>query len=234
MIKKEETLSIGWIDNGTTDGKFTEQLLFTTLMAPSHDIKIDQFIRVSGNQIARQREDLIKIWKDQMPSDWLLWVDSDIGLSLATLKILYDNADKDTVPVLSGVYFISRQAEQTLPDPEPCIFYETDDIRKIGPVEPFPENELIKIDSAGMGLVLMHKSIFSKLDKITDGVPYFAEHAGYAKDFISEDISFFRKLKKAGIPVHAHTGALAPHYKRLSLDINYYLMYMDNRHKINK
>lgn len=234
MINKEETLSIGWIDNGNTDGKFTEQMLFTTLMAPNHGVKIDQFIRVSGNQIARQREDLIRIWKNQMPSDWLLWVDSDIGLSMATLKILYDNADKDTVPVLSGLYFISRETEQTLPNPEPCIFYETDDIRKIGPVEPFPENELIPIDSAGMGLVLMHKSIFAKLDKITDGEPYFAEHAGYGKDFISEDISFFRKLRKAGIPIHAHTGALAPHYKRMSLDVNYYLMYMDNKHKISK
>jgi hypothetical protein len=234
MIKKEETLSIGWIDNGTTDGKFTEQLLFTTLMAPNSGIKIDQFIRVAGNQIARQREDLIRIWKDQMPSDWLLWVDSDIGLSASTLKILCDHADKDTVPVLSGVYFISRQPEQTLPDPEPCIFYESDDYKKVTTIEPLPENQLIKIDSAGMGLVLMHKSIFSELDKITNGDPYFAEHAGYAKDFVSEDISFFRKLKKAGIPVHAHTGALAPHYKRLSLDINYYLMYMDNRHKISK
>ncbi len=28
MIKPNETVSIGWCDNGTTDGKFTEGLVF--------------------------------------------------------------------------------------------------------------------------------------------------------------------------------------------------------------
>ena len=43
--------------------------------------------------------------------------------------------------------------------------------------------------------------------------------------FIGEDIVFFRKMKAAGIPLHAHTGALVKHIKRFSLDFDYYALY---------
>jgi hypothetical protein len=41
------------------------------------------------------------------------------------------------------------------------------------------------------------------------------------------------KMKAAGIPLHAHTGALVKHMKRFSLDYDYYGMYwtMDNIQK---
>jgi hypothetical protein len=32
-------------------------------------------------------------------------------------------------------------------------------------------------------------------------------------------------MKKAGVPLHAHTGALVKHMKRFSLDVDYYAMY---------
>ena len=235
MIKQEETLSIAWCDNGSTDGKFTEQMLFNLLGAQTNGIKIDQFLRITGNQISRQREELFWQWKNTMPSDWILWIDSDIILNTDALKILINSVDKDTRPVVSGLYFISKEAEQTLPKPMPCIFVNPqDDDFALIPIEPLPTNELIEIDSAGMGFVLMHKSIIEKLDTKYKDEPVFAEHAGIGKNFISEDIAFFRKLKSVGVPVYAHTGAHVQHIKRFSLDINYYLMYMDNIDKINK
>jgi hypothetical protein len=54
----------------------------------------------------------------------------------------------------------------------------------------------------------------------------FMETAGSTDDeFIGEDIIFFRKMKQAGIPLHAHTGARVKHMKRFSLDYDYYSMY---------
>jgi len=35
-------------------------------------------------------------------------------------------------------------------------------------------------------------------------------------------------MKAAGIPLHAHTGALVKHMKRFSLDYDYYAMYWTN------
>ena len=76
-----------------------------------------------------------------------------------------------------------------------------------------------------MGFVLMHKSIVPKLRAKYPNQSMFAEKEGLGEEFIGEDIVFFRKVRAAGIPVHAHTGALVRHMKRFSLDVDYYALY---------
>ena len=53
----------------------------------------------------------------------------------------------------------------------------------------------------------------------------FAEIENVGEKFVGEDIVFFRKLKEAGVPVHAHTGAIAKHMKRFAYDENFYALY---------
>ena len=54
-----ESITIGWCDNGTTEGRFTEGLMAVALSGASTGFPITSSIRVSGNQIARQRQSLI-------------------------------------------------------------------------------------------------------------------------------------------------------------------------------
>jgi hypothetical protein len=102
---------------------------------------------------------------------------------------------------------------------------ETGDEHSIAYVHPLPDNEVMRVDCAGMGLVLMHRSVVDKLREKFPDQSMFAEIEGLRNKFVSEDIVFFRKLKEAGIPVHAHTGARVKHMKRFSLDENYYVNY---------
>jgi hypothetical protein len=37
-------------------------------------------------------------------------------------------------------------------------------------------------------------------------------------------------MRDAGIPLHAHTGALVKHMKRFSVDFDYYALYWANEH----
>ena len=71
----------------------------------------------------------------------------------------------------------------------------------------------------------MHKSVVPKLREVCPDYSLFAEKEGLNGQFVSEDIVFFRYLKKAGVPVHTHTGARVKHMKRFSLDENYYRLY---------
>jgi len=123
MHSKNETLSIGWCDNGMSDGKFTEGLVYTIIMGQDpKNIQVHNAIRVQGNQIGRQRQSLFDLWADSVKTDWLLWVDSDIVLTQDVLKKLWDTADKLTRPVVTGVYFISKENEQALMMPMPALF----------------------------------------------------------------------------------------------------------------
>ena len=118
-------------------------------------------------------------------------------------------------------------------EPLPCIFTDIDE-NNIKHVHPLPENQLLQIDCAGMGLVLMNRSVVVKLREKFTNQSLFAEIQDVGDKFIGEDIVFFRKVKDVGIKLYAHTGAIAKHIKRFSYDDNFYKMYWDNVDKITK
>ena len=225
MIGQKETVAIGWCDNGMVDGKFTEGLMSAVITGGANKMPITTSIRVQGNQIGRQRQVLWDYWADNMKTDWLLWVDSDIVLTPDVMQKLWATADKHHRPVVSGVYFISKENEGTLMKPYPVLFNDVSEYQ-VQYVHPLPQNEVIKCDSAGFGLVLMHKSIIPAMrEKYPNQSMFMETSTGNDEQFIGEDIIFFRKMKAAGIPLHAHTGALVKHMKRFSVDYDYYGMY---------
>jgi hypothetical protein len=230
MIGKNDTVALGWCDNGTTDGKFTEGLTTAIIAGAPNGMIINTSIRVQGNQIGRQRQVLFDHWADKLKTDWLLWVDSDIVLNLDAMKLLWQTADKINRPVVSGVYFISKENEGTLMRPFPVLFDNVSEFQ-IKYHHPLPENQVLKVDCAGFGFVLMHKSIVPKMREANPGKGMFMETGdGQDDHFIGEDIIFFRRMAKAGIPLHAHTGAIVKHMKRFSLDYDYYALYWANEH----
>lgn len=220
MEKAQESLVVSWCDTGFTDSLFTSSLS-SLLLYITHNIKdigavgINQTI---GNQIARQRGDAIRNF-EQMDCEWMLWVDSDIVINHQAFDLLWQNRDAEKRPVVSGVYFISYEMNNTLPMPLPCIYKKKDNTFGNEVLHPLPENQLIPIDVAGLGFTLMHKSVAIKLREAYEETTF---EITIGDRHISEDVSFFYKLKELGIPVHAHTGALVQHIKRFSFDENYY------------
>lgn len=217
----KETVALAWCDNGMVDGLFAQGMADTLLKSK---VRFKTTLRSSGNQIARQRETVLKYWYDNNVSDWLLWLDSDVVCSPEIFEKLWDNKDRVLRPIVSGVYFTTDNPEQPLMYPKPTIFefIEGEEGRvQTRRIHPMPENKFIKIGAAGMGLVLMHRSIVERIkDRVPDS-PFFSE-AGVGTQFIGEDIFFFALCNEADVPVYAHTGACAPHMKRFSYDVHYY------------
>jgi hypothetical protein len=180
-------------------------------------------LRSQGNQIARQRDKVINHWYEGNKSDWLLWVDSDVVISPDTFKLLWDNKDVEERPILSGVYFTTDHPEESLMEPMPTLFWFVAKGEEIGikRVHPLPKDKLLQVGAAGMGFVLMHRSVVEKIRATVPDSPMFME-MGRGTKFIGEDIYFFALCDQADIPVHCHTGATAPHMKRFSFDEHYY------------
>ena len=227
----KETVALAWCDGGLVDGRFMDGLLLAIMNAPKIGMRVVNKIRVNGNQIGRQRQVLFDNWADVTKTDWLLWVDSDIVVTPDSLKLIWDSADKVSRPVVSGTYFVSKENERSLMQPIPALFKEGSNKHELQIIHPLPKNELIKVDSAGFGFLLMHKSIVPKLREVSPNYSLFAEEEGVGDKYISEDIVFFRKLKATGIDLYAHTGAVVQHMKRFSLDINYYNLYWNGLQK---
>ena len=228
---KKETLTIGCCDAGMVEGRFADGIINTIMTCDKQNINFVNKLRVNGNQIGRQRQVLFDKWADDIKSDWLLWVDSDIVLTPTVFKAIWETADKLSKPVVTGVYFVSKENEQSLMQPFPAIFNQGSNEHELVIIHPLPEDQVIKVDSAGFGLTLMHKSIIDPIRAVEPDYSLFGEKEGLGNKYISEDIVFFRKLKKAGIPLYAHTGATVQHLKTFSFDKNYYNLYWNGLQK---
>ena len=227
----KERITIGWCDGGMVEGRFTSGIANTIIEAPKNKLNIVNTIRVQGNQIARQRQSLWDFWATLSDSEWLLWVDSDIVITPQIVNMLWEAADKKTRPVVTGTYFVSSENEQSMMEPVPALYMETGDQYRTQIIHPLPVNQVIPVDVAGFGLMLMHRSIIEPVKTAAGDVSVFGENQQAADKFISEDVSFCRNLKKAGIPLYAHTGATVQHMKKFSLDQNYYNIYWSSVEK---
>ena len=225
LPKSKDSIILCWCDNGTTDGKFTEGMVYSAIAS---QLPIKSAMRVQGNQIGRQRQQALDFWYDKTDFDWILWVDSDIVLTEDALQKVWMSADKDARPIVTGTYFISKENESSIMSPYPAVFQWTDNDYKIAYVHPLPKDVLIKTGSAGFGFVLMHRNVVTQMRLVHGAVPYFNE-TGVGEEFVSEDINFFRLMHKAGVQLHTHTGALVKHMKRFALDIEYYKLYWENK-----
>lgn len=217
----QESVSIVWCDNGMVDGKFMQGI--TDVLVKS-GLTFTSTIRAQGNQIARQREQAINYWYDKSTSDWLLWVDSDVVITPETFLKLWNQKDKDTRPIMTGVYFTTDNPEEPLMVPMPTVFNFVDN--KDGGfgltrLHPLPKDKLIQVGAAGMGFVLMHRSVVERIKAVVPDVQFFME-MGRGTKFIGEDIFFFALCDKAEVPVWCDTSATVPHMKRFSFDVHYY------------
>jgi len=218
---KTDSIALVWCDNGMVDGKFAQGI--TDVLIKS-GVKFDTAIRSQGNQIARQRQTVFDYWYEKTDYEWLFWVDSDVVISPEKFRLLWDNRDAEKRPMITGVYFTTDNPEEPLMIPMPTLFNfatQKDGSFGLTRVHPMPENKLIKVDAAGMGFILMHRSVIDKVKEIAPDGQVFME-MGRGTRFIGEDIYFFALCDKAEIPLYAHTGATAPHMKRFSLDEHYY------------
>ena len=163
---------------------------------------------------------MVKHFLDSTDDDWLLMLDADERISSDTFKLLCDTAHSIDRPVVSGLYFAALWEDLNL-RPVPVIFHATED-KGIQPIDDYPKDSIIKIDGAGTGCLLMHRSA---LKKIRDASPedhrdwcWFQDGPIGGNKWLSEDLTFCSRLKDNDIPMYAHTGAILQHSKRMWLD----------------
>ena len=205
------------------DGKFMQGVTDVLLKS---GVTFKSTLRSQGNQIARQRETVITYWYDKTDTEWLLWVDSDVVISPEGFLKLWNQKDKDERPIMTGVYFTTDNPEEPLMVPMPTIFnFIVGDGDEGGfgltRVHPLPKDKLIQVSAAGMGYVLMHRSVVDRIRKELPDAQFFME-MGRGTKFIGEDIYFFALCEKAGVPLWCDTSVTAPHMKRFSFDEHYY------------
>jgi len=224
--KENETITVAWVDNGFVNGKFTDGLIKTIFESKKYGINIINNIREYGPLIAEQRQKVINTWINKLDTDWILWVDSDVVINSKSLKLIWDIADKDKFPVVSGLYFVSFEYETSMFKIVPAAFNKnnTNDLHKEIEKSLLGDGKIFKVDKVGFGFLIMHRSVIEKMYSVMDNKLSLFSAIAYKDNEknMGEDLAFCSILEKAKIPLYLHSGALSEHLKVFPIDINYY------------
>ena len=208
-MRSRDRVAIGYCDPGEVDGAFCADLF---ALAKARPDRLGALVRVEGTGLlSRIRNELVASFLDRSTDDWLLMLDADHRVTVPTFDVLTGAASYGSTPVVAGLYFAAFRGD-LYPRPVPTI-YRTDPTGQLAPMDDYPRNALVRIDAAGTGCLLVHRAA---LEAVRASSPYprwawFADGPPEDGEWLSEDLTFCSRLTAAGVPIHAHTGAVLPH-----------------------
>lgn len=157
-------------------------------------------------------------------TEWLWFVDADMGFPKSALHQLIATADPVERPVMGALCFAHRTEgydEETNADlfgmiPTVSVWDrdEADQIIGFKNVVDYPRDAVCKVDASGAACVLIHRSVLKRV-QVEYGENWWTPitHPIRPNERFGEDTSFFLRLTELGVPVHVNTGVRTSHDK---------------------
>jgi hypothetical protein len=182
-------------------------------------------MRYGSDGLVQARNQAVRHFLDDGKADWLLWIDTDMGFQPDTVDRLLAAADPTDRPVVGALAF--TQTEKTDDGmggwrchATPTVF----DWAKVpGPDGAeqmgfavrwdFPPNTLVRCHGTGAACVLIHRSVFERVERAHGRVWYDRVPNTSTGQLLGEDLSFCLRAGALGIPIHVHTGVQTSHLK---------------------
>jgi hypothetical protein len=166
-------------------------------------------------------------------SDWLLWIDSDIGFEPNALEELLSVANPETAPIVGGLCFIEGDYSHDMhgglrSSLAPTLY----DWAWIEPKSGMPgaykmitrsewePDRPTRVGATGCGMLLTHRSVYEKISAWSSapeqgGPPHiwFERIPGPDGELCGEDVSFCLRAHQVDIPILVHTGVTTTHQK---------------------
>ena len=226
-MRSHDTISLGWCDPGTVDGEFAVAI---SMIAAARTPRLGPVIRVEGAcLISRLRNQIVSTFLAQSRAEWLLMLDADEVLSVPAFDALCDAADVDERPIVAGLYFGAFDMGEAYPTPMPMVFARDAETGGYQPIHDLPANEVIRIDAAGTGCLLIHRRVLEAMREhhtADEGPDYCWFIDGPVNgQWVGEDVAFCMRAAMRGFPLHAATAATLPHRKRYWLTAGHHALH---------
>ena len=167
------------------------------------------------------RNDCVRHFLDGTNSQWLLFVDADMGFAPDSVERLLRSAHRNERPVMGGLCFGMRRET---PDPEnhaerfryfPTIYGWREFHDRVGfeVMADYPRDEVVPVSATGAAFILIHRSVLEKIRE-RDGDNWFSQvtHPIGPTTF-SEDMSFCVRAAACDFPLHVDTSVKICHDK---------------------
>lgn len=189
---------LGYVSAGLGRVEFMNSVL-SAVSGPDADPAIGGVISSSaGPLLALGRNLLVRQFLGH-DKEWLCCVDTDIVFATDAVSRLLEVADPVERPVVSALYHVFWEGEKI-----PAAYKAAVDkdggltlshiryakVNKDICVEGSEGQNIVRVDAVGAGFMLVHRSVFERIEKLADGQPcWFRETVVDGKDH-GEDVSF--------------------------------------------
>ena len=236
-----DIVTIGYVHLEDTGAAFTESLI---RMASWDKMHHNRLLHESGSN---QAGAVIAIWGKggdmahfrntgaamflESASDWLLWVDSDMGFNADALDLLMETADPVTAPIVGGLCFIEASfghdwkgglKARLSPTIYDWIFIEGEGYKLLSR-HGYERNAVVECAATGTGFLLTHRSVFEKISAWCEanGVPgniWYQRIPGPRGEPTGEECRSACGRRASGCPIFVDTSVRITHQKTVWLD----------------
>lgn len=186
-------------------------------------------VRYSTGGIVKARNEAVDMFLQAKSSDWLFWVDTDMGFAPDTVDRLLEAADPVERPIMGALCFSSKEIRS-----DGLGGYWTQPIPTILDWTVLPSGEagfaarfgyepdtVVKCTGTGAACILVHRTVLETLGPN----PYEPLRNPTTGELIGEDLSFCARAAEHDIPVHVHTGVKTSHLKPVWMAEPHYRMW---------
>jgi hypothetical protein len=187
-------------------------------------------MRYGSDGLVQARNQAVTHFLADGKADWLFWIDTDMGFPADTVDRLLAVADPAERPMVGGLCFTqTEKAEDGMGGwrchATPTVFdwAKLDDGQMGFAVRwDYPPNTLLRVGGTGAACVLVHRSVFERVEAAHGRVWYDRVPNTTTGQLLGEDLSFCLRAGALSIPIHVHTGVRTSHLKATWLgDLDY-------------
>lgn len=176
--------------DGTMNFMTSQSLDIATNVARNEGLRVEQVIW-PGSSIAKLRNKLVDV-ATKARARHILFCDSDMAIPPDAIVKLY----KHDMPVVAGLYVSRRKPWLVMAFDYAKGFDSISKPPRFKNIEKWPESGLLKVDAVGTGFLMIHMSVFDKIDK-----PYFNFWENCDKEVGGEDVYFCHKVRGASVEI---------------------------------
>ena len=223
-MKPGDTL-FGYLHPHDVSASFHKSLINLVGWDMGHDHRLSGWasVKCASGGIPEGRNQLVAQFLAS-ECDWLFMVDADMGFEACALDQLLSVANPETRPIVGGLAFAQREANEDGMSGYRCIPRATifdwlehaDGHYRFTGRAHYPANTLVRCAATGGAFLVIHRTVCEQIRE-AHGDSWFDRIRGTDGAIMGEDISFFARTQALGIPCHVHTGIRTTHMKNLWL-----------------
>jgi hypothetical protein len=158
-------------------------------------------------------------------SEWLFWVDTDMGFAPDTIDKLVEVADPVARPVVGGLAFAQLETAADgmggyRCEPKATLYAwitRPDGTQGFAGKTRYPPNALVQVAGTGSACILIHRSVLEAIRGQLGPVWYERIQNETSGELQGEDLSFCVRVAAMQRPIFVHTGVRTSHLKHVWL-----------------